>query len=116
MPPIAIIPTLNLAKTKNRFRPEFDGLDRRCLMAAGMTASLARGVLTIRGTDGSVVVHQIGYPHRGSIMPAKLVKGASADDVAAFRKDPRFAPYIQRLLALAKAERIECTVAYVNAA
>ena len=40
----------------------------------------------------------------------------SADDIAAFRKDPRFAPYIQRLLALAKAEAIECTVAYVNAA
>jgi heme-degrading monooxygenase HmoA len=39
----------------------------------------------------------------------------SADDIAAFRKDPRFAPYIQRLLALAKAEGIECTVAYVNA-
>ena len=40
----------------------------------------------------------------------------TADDIAAFRKDPRFAPYIQRLLALAKAEAIECTVAYVNAA
>jgi hypothetical protein len=38
----------------------------------------------------------------------------SADDIAAFRKDPRFAPYIQRLLALAKAESIECDVAYVK--
>jgi quinol monooxygenase YgiN len=28
----------------------------------------------------------------------------SADDIATFRKDPRFAPYIQQLLALAKAE------------
>ena len=38
----------------------------------------------------------------------------SADDIAAFRKDPRFAPYIQRLLVLAKAESIECDVAYVK--
>jgi heme-degrading monooxygenase HmoA len=38
----------------------------------------------------------------------------SADDIAAFRKDPRFAPYIQQLLALAKAESIECDVAYVK--
>jgi quinol monooxygenase YgiN len=38
----------------------------------------------------------------------------SADDIAAFRKDPRFAPYIQQLLALAKAEAIECDVAYVK--
>jgi plastocyanin len=35
---------------------------------------------TIRG----VVSHQIAYPRRGSIMPAKLVKGQSADDVAAY--------------------------------
>lgn len=38
----------------------------------------------------------------------------SAEDIAAFRKDPRFAPYIQQLLALAKAEAIECDVAYVK--
>lgn len=40
----------------------------------------------------------------------------SADDIAAFRKDARFGPYIQRLMALAKAEALECSVAYVNAA
>jgi len=40
----------------------------------------------------------------------------SVDDIAAFRKDPRFAPYIQQLLALAKAEGIECDVAYVKSA
>ena len=38
----------------------------------------------------------------------------SANDIAAFRKDPRFAPYLQRLLAMAKAEAIECDVAYVK--
>ena len=38
----------------------------------------------------------------------------SADDIAGFRRDPRFAPYIQQLLALAKAETIECDVAYVK--
>ena len=38
----------------------------------------------------------------------------SVDDIAAFRKDPRFAPYIQSLLALAKGEAIECDVAYVK--
>ncbi len=35
---------------------------------------------TIRG----LVKHQIGYPRRSSIMPAKLVKGKNADDVAAY--------------------------------
>jgi uncharacterized cupredoxin-like copper-binding protein len=35
---------------------------------------------TIRG----VARHQIGYPRRGSIMPANLVKGQKADDVAAY--------------------------------
>ena len=38
----------------------------------------------------------------------------SADDIAAFRRDPRFAPYIQQVLALAKAEGIECDVTYVK--
>jgi hypothetical protein len=37
-----------------------------------------------------------------------------AEEIAAFRRDPRFAPYIQQLLALAKAEAIECDVAYVK--
>jgi plastocyanin len=35
---------------------------------------------TIRG----ITQHQIGYPRRGSIMPAKLVKGKEAEDVAAY--------------------------------
>jgi heme-degrading monooxygenase HmoA len=38
----------------------------------------------------------------------------STDDIAAFRQDPRFAPYIQRLQALATAEGLEYEVAYVN--
>ena len=38
----------------------------------------------------------------------------SADAIAAFRKDPRFAPYVQQLRALATAESIECDVAYVK--
>lgn len=38
----------------------------------------------------------------------------STDAVAGFRRDPRFAPYIQQVLALAKAETIECGVAYVK--
>ena len=38
----------------------------------------------------------------------------STDDIAAFRKDQRFAPYIQQLLAIAKVESIECDVAYVK--
>jgi heme-degrading monooxygenase HmoA len=37
-------------------------------------------------------------------------------DIAAFRQDPRFAPYVQRLVALAKAETIECDLTYVNRA
>lgn len=39
---------------------------------------------------------------------------ASAGDIDNFRKDPRFAPYIQRLAALAKAETILCEVVEVN--
>ena len=38
----------------------------------------------------------------------------STADIAAFRRDPRFAPYIQRLQALAKADVLECDVAYVK--
>jgi plastocyanin len=40
----------------------------------GMTAKTVEGI----------VRHQIGYPRRGSIMPAKLVKGQDATDVAAY--------------------------------
>ena len=40
----------------------------------------------------------------------------SAEDIAGFRKDPRFAPYIKQLLALAKVEGIECEIAYVRSA
>jgi quinol monooxygenase YgiN len=39
---------------------------------------------------------------------------ASAGDIENFRRDPRFAPYIQRLAALAKAETILCEVVEVN--
>jgi len=39
----------------------------------------------------------------------------SAEHIAAFRQDPRFAPYIARLRTLAAAEGFECEVAYVNA-
>ncbi|SDR49462.1 Antibiotic biosynthesis monooxygenase [Rhizobiales bacterium GAS191] len=38
----------------------------------------------------------------------------SVGDIEAFRQDPNFGPYIQRVAALAKAETIECEVAYVN--
>lgn len=38
----------------------------------------------------------------------------SAEAIAAFRKDPRFAPYIQQLVAISTAEGIECDVAYVK--
>ena len=35
-------------------------------------------------TISGLVKHQIAYPRRGSIMPAKLVKGSDAADVAAY--------------------------------
>ncbi|MEH2489671.1 antibiotic biosynthesis monooxygenase family protein [Bradyrhizobium sp. AZCC 2230] len=38
----------------------------------------------------------------------------SAGDIENFRKDPKFAPYIQRLAAIAKAETILCEVVEVN--
>lgn len=40
----------------------------------------------------------------------------SAEDIAGFRRDPRFAPYIQRLRPLATPETFDCEVAYVDAA
>ncbi|MDN4987278.1 antibiotic biosynthesis monooxygenase [Bradyrhizobium arachidis] len=38
----------------------------------------------------------------------------SAGDIESFRKDPKFAPYVQRLAAIAKAETILCEVVEVN--
>ncbi|MBW7961632.1 antibiotic biosynthesis monooxygenase [Bradyrhizobium sp. BR 10261] len=38
----------------------------------------------------------------------------NAQDIENFRKDPEFAPYIQRLAAIAKAETILCEVVEVN--
>ena len=38
----------------------------------------------------------------------------SAADIENFRKDPRFAPYVQSLAALARAETILCEVVEVN--
>ncbi len=40
----------------------------------------------------------------------------SAEDIDRFRRDPRFAPYIQRLRPLATPETFDCEVAYVEAA
>ena len=65
--------TLARAGTKGTQGPNLDHAfvqDRR----DGMTAKTVEGV----------VVHQIGYPRRGSIMPAKLVEGQDATDVAAY--------------------------------
>jgi quinol monooxygenase YgiN len=38
----------------------------------------------------------------------------SAADIENFRKDPKFAPYVQRLAAIARAETILCEVVEVN--
>jgi quinol monooxygenase YgiN len=38
----------------------------------------------------------------------------SVADIENFRKDPKFAPYVQRLAAIAKAETILCEVVEVN--
>jgi quinol monooxygenase YgiN len=40
----------------------------------------------------------------------------SAGDLEAFRREPYFASYLQRITALAHGETIECIVAYVNRA
>ena len=41
---------------KNGFRPAVDRLDARRLLAANITATLSRGVLTIKGTAGADVI------------------------------------------------------------
>jgi plastocyanin len=65
--------TLARANTKGTQGPNLD--------AAFVTAR--RDGMTSDTVEG-VVKHQIGYPRRGSIMPAKLVKGSDALDVAAY--------------------------------
>lgn|GEM_PF-785600 len=40
----------------------------------------------------------------------------SAEDIAGFRKDERFAPYVRRLSAFAKSESMECEVVHVTRA
>jgi plastocyanin len=65
--------TLARANTKGTQGPNLDDAFSAA-RADGMTAKTVEGV----------VKHQIGYPRRGSIMPAKLVTGDSAIDVAAY--------------------------------
>ena len=42
---------------KNRFHPAFDPLDARRLMAAHLTATLAHGVLTVKGTPAADIIN-----------------------------------------------------------
>jgi plastocyanin len=65
--------TLGRANTKGTQGPNLDDAFSTA-RSDGMTSKTVEGI----------VVHQIGYPRRGSIMPAKLVTGASAEDVAAY--------------------------------
>jgi plastocyanin len=65
--------TLARAGTKGTQGPNLDDAFSAARQD-GMTAKTVEGV----------VVHQIGYPRRGSIMPSKLVKGQDAQDVAAY--------------------------------
>jgi uncharacterized protein YkwD len=65
---------------KHRLRPDFDSLDHRCLMAAGVTAKLARGILTVTGTDAADVINVAiqGNTARGkrTVPGAVVVTGA----------------------------------------
>jgi plastocyanin/cytochrome c551/c552 len=61
------------ANTKGTQGPSLDDAFKTA-RADGMTSKTVEGI----------VKHQIGYPRRGSIMPADLVKGDSAVDVAAY--------------------------------
>jgi uncharacterized cupredoxin-like copper-binding protein len=65
--------TLGRASTKGTQGPNLDDA----------FASARRDGMTDKTVEG-IVLHQIGYPHRGSIMPAGLVKGTQATDVAAY--------------------------------
>ncbi len=50
---------------RNGFRPSFDRLDSRTLLTAGVSASLAGGVLTILGTDNAdQIVLDVSGPAR----------------------------------------------------
>ena len=53
---------------------------------------------------------------RGGRQVINYSQWRSVEDIAAFRQDSRFGPYIQRVIALAKGETIECDVTYVNRA
>ena len=65
--------TLARAGTKGVQGPNLDDAFRQA-RSDGMTAKTVRGV----------VRHQISYPLRNSGMPANVVKGTAADDVAAY--------------------------------
>lgn len=65
--------TLAHANTKGTQGPNLDDAFQAARQD-GMTAKTVEGV----------VIHQIGYPRRGSIMPAHLVEGQDATDVAAY--------------------------------
>jgi plastocyanin len=65
--------TLGRASTKGTQGPNLDDA----------FASARRDGMSSKTVEG-VVEHQIGYPRRGSIMPADLVTGAKATDVAAY--------------------------------
>ena len=54
----------------------------------------------LRGKDGKQVINYSQW--------------RSAEDMQAFRQNPGFAPYIQRIQALARFETIVCDVTYVN--
>jgi hypothetical protein len=53
---------------------------------------------------------------KGGAQAINYSQWRTAKDIAAFRQDSRFAPYLQRLLALAQAQSFECEVAYVHRA
>jgi hypothetical protein len=67
--------TLN-HKHRRGFRPTLDALDPRQLMAAHLTASLARGVLTVAGTEAAdVIAISVEGPSRGNRGGSVVVAG-----------------------------------------
>jgi len=72
-------------KTKKQFRPGFESLEDRSLMAGGITASFSQGLLSVYGSDygDRIAVRQIGSKvtvdgFSGSVS-ASLIKGIKVD-------------------------------------
>ena len=92
----------------NIFTPEPGNLDE-------LVGALKEGTETFFSTMPGFVSSSVLVARDGK-QAVNYSQWRTEADIAGFRQDPRFQPYLQRLLALAKAQSLACDVAYVRRA